>query len=380
MKDFLLADDLSGALDAAAAFHATGRRVRVVLSAADWRSEPEDEVAAVTTETRNASEARAAQIVAATIARGREQGGRLVYKKIDSTLRGPVAAELRALAAALPDARILFTPANPLVGRTVRKGNLLVHGVPVAETEFARDPLSPVRESDIRKLLGPAATNRVVIADAGSPEDLERAVAEMAAAGGRWIAVGSGALARPVARQLVAAGPVVAWPEPASRALRGEPGPGILMVCGSAHPANLAQAELLASGCDVARHEVSLAQPAVAAERALASLREWGGATLLLPRERHESASALRAIAEAARAVIATAGVRRVFVTGGETAFALCGALGVASLLFLAELEPGLSVSRGRGHAGELLLAIKPGGFGDARTWLRAWEALRGAE
>ena len=166
MIDFFLADDLSGALDAAAAFDHAGRRVRIVLVGEAWEVEPDDDVIAVTTETRNAPPPLAAETVRRAIEHGQAKGARLVYKKIDSTLRGPVAAELGALADALPKARILFAPANPRVGRTVRDGVLLVRGTPVAETEFARDPMSPVRESAIRRLLGNSASDRVIVPDA----------------------------------------------------------------------------------------------------------------------------------------------------------------------------------------------------------------------
>ena len=44
---------------------------------------------------------------------------------------------------------------------------------------------------------------------------------------------------------------------------------------------------------------------------------------------------------------------------------------------FHAEIEAGLSVSLSRaGLRGAMLWAIKPGGFGDDRTWIRAWDAL----
>ena len=121
MKEYFLADDLSGALDAAAAFHHAGRRVRIMLSADHWSAD-EGLVIGVTTETRNATPQWAAAVVERAIARGQEQGARLVYKKIDSTLRGPVAAEIGALGRRMPGTRILFTPANPGVGRTVRDG------------------------------------------------------------------------------------------------------------------------------------------------------------------------------------------------------------------------------------------------------------------
>src|SRR3954468_486654 len=153
MSDYFVADDLSGALDAAAAFHRAGWQVKIALSPAAWTDLAENEIIGFTTETRNASPDIAAATFRKVITEAQARGARLRYKKIDSTLRGPVAAEVRALASALPDAAILFAPANPKAGRTVRNGELLVRGIPVTKTEFAQDPLSPVRESVIHRLL-----------------------------------------------------------------------------------------------------------------------------------------------------------------------------------------------------------------------------------
>ena len=374
MSDYFLADDLSGALDAAAAFHHAGRRVVIAVSPHAWAAATPGQVIGITTETRNSAPEIAAAAVRQTVARGRASGGRLLYKKIDSTLRGPVAAELAALEAALPGTRILFVPANPKVGRTVRDGILLVNGMPVAETDFARDPLSPVTESSIARLLGVALTPRVVLADAASEEDLADAVARMNAGGADWVAVGSGALARPVA---------ASQPEevklPAEAAMpKITPGP-MLFVCGSAHGLNREQSSRLAREHGVPVHEVRPADGGPAIQAAIASVRARGAAALLFATPRTDSTVALAAIAAAATRVIAEGGVRRVFVTGGETAFALCGLLGISALRFLSEIEPGLSVSRGQAALGAMLLAVKPGGFGDAQTWIRAWTELRRA-
>src|SRR4051812_11931431 len=122
MGDYFIADDLSGALDAATAFHAAGRTVTVILALEAWDSVPANALVGLTTETRNASPEGAAKAVGEVLEAARRRGARLLYKKIDSTLRGPVAAELGALAAAMPEARILFSPANPAAGRTVRGG------------------------------------------------------------------------------------------------------------------------------------------------------------------------------------------------------------------------------------------------------------------
>lgn len=370
MRTYFLADDLSGALDAAAAFRCPGRRVRISLSA-DWTASDENEVVGITTETRNASPAVAAAAVARALARGRAEGARLVYKKIDSTLRGPVAAELAALTAAMPEATILFAPANPRVGRTVRNGVLLVRGVPVAETEFGHDPLSPVRESTILRLLGGAATARVIVADAETDEDLAVAVGRTAGSGREWVGVGSGALARAVAAWQAVAAQTTEPP-----AVRVPPSP-ILLIGGSAHPANRAQIDQLARVHGVPVHELTLADPMAVAQGVGASLRAQHAAVLRIEPRRADSSVALAAVTAVATRVVTECGVRRVFATGGDTAFALCRALRVDSLDFRAEIEPGLGLAHGVAGTGPMRLAVKPGGFGDDDTWVRAWQALR---
>ncbi|HVU32661.1 MAG TPA: four-carbon acid sugar kinase family protein [Opitutaceae bacterium] len=377
MYDYFLADDLSGALDAGGAFLRAGRRVRISLRSGEVAAGSADEVLAITTETRNADPAAAAAVVSRVIDAHRAQGGRLVYKKIDSTLRGPVAAELEALMAALPDARVLFAPANPRVGRTVQDGVLRVRGIPVAETEFGRDPAWPLRDSRVRGILGATATPRVVVPDTVDPDDLLGAVQNMDAGPGPWVPVGSGALAVPIAAR--AAPTAAASGETSLPAGDASPVPGspVLLVGGSAHPLNRDQAEQLRQIEGAPIHELDFGDPTRAVTAAIADLSRVGTATLQVTARRTTAQTALRAITEAAVRVIETARVHRLFVTGGETAFAICERLGVDSLALLAELEPGLGLVRAQSTAGPLLLAIKPGGFGDPHTWIRACARLR---
>ncbi len=376
MNDYFLADDLSGALDAAAAFHRAGRVVRVPLDPADWTAAEPGEITGVSTETRNAPPAAAAIAVAAAIARGRKLGARLIYKKIDSTLRGPVAAELAAVLGALPDTRLLFAPANPAVGRTVSGGMLLVHGRPVHETEFGSDPVSPVRESRLRTLLANLPASLVEIPDIADAADLARAVTDQVTRGGSWVAVGSGALARPVAAALAAGSAVT------PKATNSPPAPGpMLFLGGSAHALNRRQAARLWSARNVPLHELSPADSVeVFAAKVATSLREQGAASVLVAPERGDSALIRDRLTAVAATALAATGTARVFATGGETARSLCVALGVRSLRFEAELEPGLAAAGGEGSRGPLRLAVKPGGFGDDDTWLRAADYLaRGA-
>lgn len=368
MRDFFLADDLSGALDAAGAFHRTGQSVTIAWDARGWEQAGEG-IVAFTTETRNTPPAVAAATVSEVIVRARRAGARLIYKKIDSTLRGPVAAEVAALAREMPEARILFAPANPAVGRTVREGVLRVHGIPVADTEFGRDPVNPVRESDIRRLLADVAPGRITIPDAATPENLAAAVAAMDTQGGPWVAVGSGALARPVAARLKGREPrpPVAPPLP--------PGP-ILMLCGSAHAANRHQAAMLERARGIPVLEFRLSDAVACTQAAIGAMQAAGGACLLMEERRADSAEVLRQIALAGVSILQATGARRVFVTGGESAYALGRHWGMAALAFRAEIESGLCVAESIVSCGPVLIAIKPGGFGDDGTWVRAWDAL----
>lgn len=373
MHDILLADDLSGALDAAAAFRHAGREVVVALQAEPWPVVPAGALIAVTTETRNRPPAEAAAVVAAVLAGLRRRGDRLVYKKIDSTLRGAVAAEITALAAALPGSRILFAPANPAVGRTVCEGVLRVHGIPVAETEYALDPVSPVRESDVRRLLAGAGGDRIVIPDIGTADDLAAAVGSMEAGGEAWVAVGSGALARPVAARRGGSGP----------GRRGDlpgppPGP-VLLVGGSAHALNRVQAAELARQRGVPVHAFRWSEPTALLAAVTSDLRTGGGAALLIDATRGDSREVLQALVTAVAELVRRVDGVKLFATGGETAQTLGAALGVTTLTLGDEIEPGLSLAREDGARAGRWFAIKPGGFGTKDTWVRAWDRLRGS-
>jgi D-threonate/D-erythronate kinase len=77
---------------------------------------------------------------------------RLIYNKIDSTLRGQLNAEVQATLDHLPDSVAFIAPAYPAIGRTTRGGVQYLRGIPVHESEMRNDPKSPVRTSYIPDL------------------------------------------------------------------------------------------------------------------------------------------------------------------------------------------------------------------------------------
>jgi uncharacterized protein YgbK (DUF1537 family) len=89
------------------------------------------------------------------------------YKKLDSTMRGNIGAEISALMDSLGFAHTFLVPALPEYGRTTLNGRVYVNDVPLEETEFARDPRNPARESLIPKIISSQTdkTTAVIIHD-----------------------------------------------------------------------------------------------------------------------------------------------------------------------------------------------------------------------
>jgi len=151
MDVLVLADDLTGALEAGARFAGCGIEARV--TADTGLMETLAPVLVVDTETRHARPAEAARTIYALAREGRDRGARYLYKKTDSTLRGNIGSELGAALRASPGSPLLYVPAYPQMGSTVKGARLYVRGVPVAETGFASDTLNPIAESNILAVL-----------------------------------------------------------------------------------------------------------------------------------------------------------------------------------------------------------------------------------
>jgi hypothetical protein len=152
----VFADDLTGACECAGIAHQHGFAAAVTLDPAAAGDTPS--VLVVDTETRLASPADAARRLRVWLqAPAVRQRDGLVFKKTDSVLRGPVMAELEALAPALGRRRVLLVPGNPALGRIVRGGDYSIYGEPLTSTAFAYDPHHPARSSRVVELLGPAS-------------------------------------------------------------------------------------------------------------------------------------------------------------------------------------------------------------------------------
>jgi len=392
------ADDLTGACDTGAVFAARGLETVVLLPGAPPLPEPE--ILALDTESRGLSSAEArarARTVATDLAAHRPA---VLYKKVDSTLRGAVSAELGGALEGSGLHHVFLAPALPAQRRILVDGVLHVDGRRADEDPIASDPAFPVTGASVLALLGiegpdpvgpigiiPLATVRrgaaavaarldrwastgrgAVVCDAETDADLQ--VLAAAVAGRPALLTGSAGLAAALAARIPATSL-----KPTARLRRP-----LLVVAGSGHPATRAQVERLSSrgvgGTWLRGDGTEESQrPRLAGDDRFIAARANSASDPSAARE----AMAMRLAETTRRHLERAQGASRpgsLLLTGGETAVAVCRALGATGLRLGGEMEPGLAQgSLLDGPFAGVTVVTKAGGFGDADTLVRVWEA-----
>lgn len=402
----VIADDFTGAGDSGIHFAAAGLRSALVLDGSGIADAFRDhDAVAFSTESRFLPPDRAAGMVRDAVRSCRGAGAEVFFKKIDSTLRGNLASETRTVMREGGYAAAVVCPAMPKTGRTVGEGRLLVHGVPVDETELGRDPFNPVPSASIRDLLpgwacgalplaalrggvAPAAERirklaadgcEAIVADAASDEDL--AILGAALRLGtveedlRILPVGAGGLAEAFVGAAEEIKPVMSSGR-------------LLAVVGSLTSASAAQiAQAKESGMftllelDMERARSAREDEIVRLAARAASDR---GTHLLLVNacppgkedaggvSREDGLFAASVFGLAAREIAARASCSRLYVTGGSTAVAVARALGICSVTLERECMPGVVLSSCRtDYAPVRWFITKAGGFGLPDTLVR---------
>lgn len=387
----IVADDFTGACDTGLQLVKAGLRVRVLIGGAG-DSGGDADVLVWDTETRNCPADQAAAAVAQAWAGLAGTAARTWYKKVDSTLRGPWPAELRALMQHGDFALALVAPALPEAGRVTVGGWHLVHGVPVARTEMGRDPGAPVRESFLPRLLtdaglevhrlpldvverGAAALRSalagltgVVVLDAASPEDL-RSVADAAAA------------LEPVPLLCGSAGLAAHLPGSFGMRARGpapylQAGSGpVLVVAGSTH--GLTRRQLKAA----------MASPRLCQVRGLADAEEQlelGRDLLLEPGKTGEGqgpegmAQALQDLARTTRYLVERFRPVGLVLTGGWTALEVLRELGGQGVDIVSAVGGQVPLCRVNGGPFQGIQVVTKGGaLGEEDVLVRAIDQLR---
>ena len=194
IKLAVIADDLTGANDTALQFAKRNIRSSVKIDLINGARELHDaaEVVIADSDSRDLDAAAAYEKVREICLRMQVLHPAHVFKKIDSTLRGNLGAEIRAAADVFAPELVIIAPAYPHIGRTTAGGHQLMDGVPLDLTEIANAPKTPVRESFIPAILAkqapgvPLAVLDYKIVHSGAAA-IAAEITRLRADGTRWI-------------------------------------------------------------------------------------------------------------------------------------------------------------------------------------------------
>ncbi|MCG7600026.1 four-carbon acid sugar kinase family protein [Halomonas sp. McH1-25] len=374
----IVADDLTGAMDAAAPFARRGARTSVVIAlehlaeVIDQGSLPD--VLAINTESRHLPADQAARRVATAFGQLLPLTPRVLFKKVDSTLRGNVVAECLA-ARRCSERGLVVCPAVPVQGRTLRDGQVYVHGEPLAASDYGLDARSAPPVESLPMLFAckgldipvipagetPDAADAIV--DAVSESDLRILARRLLEHPRRWLVVGAAGL---------------------TEALAGECFPAVSAAVSAAPPLDKLLI-VVGSRCDQARRQIACLceaypdLPIVHAMENDSALSAVSRHRLIIPERRPSSRFTAEQVAQGmARCVeelLKLPGrAPLLLLTGGDTAMAVMESLGVRQVELEGEWSPGVAWGWLDGDRQRPVMT-KAGGFGDDALLMRLGQA-----
>ncbi|MCD2109429.1 4-hydroxythreonine-4-phosphate dehydrogenase PdxA [Rhodococcus erythropolis] len=382
----IIADDLSGAAESAAGFLLRSSGISLRLGP----GEPDESgVTVFDLHSRRSDLTQASRDVRSVL---QSSAGSEIVKKIDSLLRGNVAAEVAELSR--DGSPVIVAAGLPRQGRTVRGGVVFVEGVELHATDLWRAELMPPPRS-IAEALGPSAITSgvsladirsgrlgqvlsstseggsVVICDVETEGDLDLIVAAAQQIPQARL-VGTSALAAAVARRRTVQSTIV---RPSLRDSRCT-----LVVVGTAEESAGDQVALLRDGgaCHIEVNSAELLAHSVDPTSILNGL-EHGSVVVSLsgPVVPSDSVHLASALAELIGAVDAgfTGNEHPIdlVLTGGETARSVLDRLRIDNLSPVHEIEHGAVLSVD--HTGRYIVT-RPGSFGDVHSLCSITEFL----
>ncbi len=357
----VVADDLTGACDAGVWFARNGLRTRVSIGRA--RAHESDVIVVSTNSRRLTAPIAAEQVRIATEGLPLVTAG-LVFKKIDSTFRGHIAAECDALMKLAGAPFGVIVPAVPSQGRTMEGGILSVRDIAgnwrldIKEVLKAQGvtfaTISPRGVTDAQEFAGvmkrASENSRFLLCDATNEEDLAVTAAALSAAGCRPLWIGAAGFASQAARLLRATS------DTANNCIAAVKAGPVVLCVGSNHQVTLAQLGQVQQACgsNVLKADAASAGQINRAARGATHL------ILILDTRSTDLVKLNEQLQE-----IQSCSPAAILLTGGDTAALVCETAEAQGLVLEDEIVAGVPV----GHIeGGLLdgvrVATKSGGFG----------------
>lgn len=152
MKLAIIADDLTGANDSGVQLARHGLKTTVLFGMDEKRVQDYDAVV-FDTDSRSLEKQDAYDKVRVAADFLKRSGFSRIYKKLDSTMRGNIGAEIDALYDAVKPNLVMIAPGYPKNGRSILDSVHYLNGIPLGETEISKDPKTPVTQSYLPELI-----------------------------------------------------------------------------------------------------------------------------------------------------------------------------------------------------------------------------------
>lgn len=148
----IIADDLTGANDSGVQLARHGLKTTVLFDM-DNESVRNYEAVVFDTDSRSINQLDAYEKVKQVAEFLTQAGFKSIFKKLDSTMRGNIGAEIDAIYDVLQPDFMMIAPGYPKNNRSICQSIHYLNGVPLGETEIAKDPKTPVTASYLPDLL-----------------------------------------------------------------------------------------------------------------------------------------------------------------------------------------------------------------------------------
>lgn len=147
----VIADDFTGAAEIGGL--GLKHNLNVVIEA-NVSGDASPDLLIIVADTRSMTEHDAVARIREVTSQLIEFNPKIIYKKVDSVLRGHVYKELIVQRECENKNKVIVVAGNPKFGRLIIDGKYYVSNTPLAETGFASDPEFPAKSSDVAEIVG----------------------------------------------------------------------------------------------------------------------------------------------------------------------------------------------------------------------------------
>jgi uncharacterized protein YgbK (DUF1537 family) len=349
----VIADDFTGAAELAGISLRYGLTVSICLHG---EISTDADVLIISTDSRSLKKKEALKVTADAVRRIVQLKPVLIYKKIDSVLRGYVLDELKVQMELCGVNKAFIMPANPSLGRTIVAGKYFIDGKQINETGFVADPEFPVISSSVHKILDDDSikvlkltkelpANGIVVGEAKNENDINEWAKKL---DNSWILAGAGDFYTALLNKRYQEQKL--------------------------HKFHLLQPHLYVCGTSFKErkefiNEISEELNCVAYMggrvdkkwiNKTADIIKKNGKAVIAIKETTASALTLRTVmSKALREILKRKTVKEIFIEGGSTAAAILQELDIKKLLPVNELQRGVV----RMKVNDLFITVKPGSY-----------------